>query len=144
MHGSFGRDNTANFMAAVGPDFKEHYVDAAPVGNPDLAPTVLGLLGLASAVPQSGAGQPLSGRVLAEALRGASIPLVYNRCRVASAPAADGRRTWLEYQQLGGEHYVDASRMAAVLPREPGKQGGRDLRGGPDVTRPVCRAEQAR
>ena len=29
MHGSFGRGDTMNFMAAIGPDFKAGYVDAA-------------------------------------------------------------------------------------------------------------------
>ena len=33
MHGSFGRVDTMNFMAAIGPDFKAGYVDALPVGN---------------------------------------------------------------------------------------------------------------
>ena len=30
MHGSFSRGDTMNFMAAIGPDFKAGYVDAAP------------------------------------------------------------------------------------------------------------------
>ncbi len=30
MHGSFGRDNTFNTMAAVGPDFKNHFVEPVP------------------------------------------------------------------------------------------------------------------
>ncbi len=33
MHGSFGRGDTMNFMAAIGPDFKAGYVDALPVSN---------------------------------------------------------------------------------------------------------------
>src|SRR5262249_30346354 len=40
MHGSFGRQDTFNFMAASGPDFKKGYVDAAPSSNADL-PTTL-------------------------------------------------------------------------------------------------------
>src|SRR5262249_26696064 len=40
MHGSFGRQDTFNFMAAIGPDFKTHYVDAAPISNADVAPTL--------------------------------------------------------------------------------------------------------
>src|SRR5208282_4762790 len=45
MHGSFGRDNTFNFMAASGPDFKAHYRDPLPASNADITPTVLQLLG---------------------------------------------------------------------------------------------------
>jgi len=33
MHGSFGRGDTMNFMAAIGPDFKAGYVDPLPVSN---------------------------------------------------------------------------------------------------------------
>jgi hypothetical protein len=45
MHGSFGRDNTFNFMAAIGPDFKAHYRDPLPAGNADIMPTVLAVTG---------------------------------------------------------------------------------------------------
>ena len=33
IHGSFGRADTHNFMAAVGPDFRTHFLDPAPVSN---------------------------------------------------------------------------------------------------------------
>ena len=36
LHGSFGRGETFNFMAAVGPDFKSGFVDRMPVGNADV------------------------------------------------------------------------------------------------------------
>ena len=36
MHGSFGRGDTMNFMAAIGPDFKAGYVDPLPVSNADV------------------------------------------------------------------------------------------------------------
>ncbi|HEY4972071.1 MAG TPA: alkaline phosphatase family protein, partial [Steroidobacteraceae bacterium] len=63
MHGSFGRDNTFNFMAAIGPDFKVKYRDELPAGNADITPTVLQLLGW-----QSRARGVLTGRALDEAL----------------------------------------------------------------------------
>jgi len=44
VHGSFGRDNTLNNMAAIGPDFKGDYEDPLPVSNADIAPTVMYLL----------------------------------------------------------------------------------------------------
>jgi arylsulfatase A-like enzyme len=40
MHGGFGRDSTYNNMAAVGPDFKNGFVDRAPVSNADIVPTL--------------------------------------------------------------------------------------------------------
>ena len=39
-HGSFSRADTANFMAAIGPAFKAGFVNAAPVSNADIAPTL--------------------------------------------------------------------------------------------------------
>lgn len=33
MHGSFSRAETMNFMAAIGPDFKNGFVDVAPVST---------------------------------------------------------------------------------------------------------------
>src|SRR5439155_17410351 len=39
MHGSFGRGDTMNFMAAIGPDFKAGYGDALPVRNADVGAT---------------------------------------------------------------------------------------------------------
>src|SRR5438270_472702 len=46
MHGSFGRGDTMNFMAAIGPDFKSGYVDALPVSNADVGATAAKILGL--------------------------------------------------------------------------------------------------
>lgn len=43
MHGSFGRDNTCNFMAATGPDFKAQYRDPMPASHADITPTLLRL-----------------------------------------------------------------------------------------------------
>jgi arylsulfatase A-like enzyme len=117
MHGSFGRDNTYNFMAAMGPDFKRHYVDELPVGNADIAPTLMQLLGL-----QPSARGELTGRVLVEALqvqravRRPHAPADAERCVLVSAAAADGRRTLLEYQRYEGRLYLDraAYRTAAA------------------------------
>ena len=46
MHGSFGRGDTLNFMAAIGPDFKAGYTDPLPVSNADVGMTIAQLLGL--------------------------------------------------------------------------------------------------
>ncbi len=63
MHGSFGRGDTMNFMAAIGPDFKAGYADPLPVSNADIGMTVARLMGL-HATAQGG----LIGRVMSEAL----------------------------------------------------------------------------
>ena len=65
MHGSFGRGNTFNFMAAIGPDFKKQFVDQAPISNADIAPTFAQILGFDIASKGE-----LKGRVLREALAG--------------------------------------------------------------------------
>jgi hypothetical protein len=46
MHGSFSRADTANFTAAIGPDFKRGFVDPAPVSNTDVGMTIAKILGL--------------------------------------------------------------------------------------------------
>ena len=46
IHGGFGRADTRNMMAAIGPDFRRGYVDPSPVANSDWAPTLAHVLGL--------------------------------------------------------------------------------------------------
>jgi hypothetical protein len=114
MHGSFGRDNTYNFMAASGPDFKSHYRDALPVSNADIVPTVLRILGWSASTRGA-----LTGRVLAEALAGARAPRsASERCVVQSPPAADGRRTVLEYQRFRSRLYPDRAALGIVLQQD--------------------------
>ena len=114
MHGSFGRDNTFNFMAAIGPDFKAKYRDPMPASNADIAPTLLQLLGL-RARPHG----LLTGRVLEEALQGRAAPAgAIEHCLAISGPAADGRRTALEYQRYRGRVYADQAALRVVLQTE--------------------------
>ncbi|MBA3914301.1 MAG: alkaline phosphatase family protein, partial [Acidobacteriales bacterium] len=101
MHGGLGRDSTFNNMAVIGPDFKQRYTDASPVGNADIAPTVARILGFE--LPANGR---LTGRVAAEALRIGPHATAYSK-KVASSPAVHGRRTLLHYQQVGSERYLD-------------------------------------
>jgi arylsulfatase A-like enzyme len=103
IHGTFGRADTHNFMAAVGPDFKRGYVDAAPVGNADLAPTLAKLLRL-DGVAQSGE----RGRVLSESLKGGSA-VEARASTLRSAPAANGFVTVLNAQSVGSTPYFDAA-----------------------------------
>jgi arylsulfatase A-like enzyme len=104
-HGSFGRGDTHNFMAAVGPDFKKGFVDPAPVSNADLAPTVAQLLGL-----KLSARGKLTGRVITEGLKnGRSVQGVSKIAR--SEATADGFKTVLNYQEVGDARYFDAGGM---------------------------------
>jgi arylsulfatase A-like enzyme len=106
IHGSFGRQDTHNFMAAVGPDFRKGFVDPAPVSNADWAPTLAHLLGLDMA-PR---GQ-LTGRVMAEALADGGSPPAVQPIRLRSTPAANGFVTVLQGQEAGGRRYFDAAGM---------------------------------
>jgi hypothetical protein len=61
MHGAAGAHELQAFCAAHGPDFRRHFVDSAPSGNADVAPTIRRIFNLST---PSGA----AGRVLHEAL----------------------------------------------------------------------------
>ncbi len=105
-HGGFGREQTLNNMAAMGPDFKAGFADAAPVGNIDIAPTLAHILGIA--LPSSG---KLPGRVADEALAGESATPAPLPRTMLSQPGPGGLRTLLEYQQFGGVTYLDDACM---------------------------------
>ena len=105
IHGSFGRGDTHNFMAAIGPDFKRGFVDPAPVSNADLNPTLAHVLGL-RITPK---GQ-LTGRVIAESLKRGVTPR-FDAKTIRSAPAANGFVTQLDYQTVGLTPYFDAAGM---------------------------------
>lgn len=110
MHGSFSRADTWNYMAAIGPHFKSHYVDHRPVSNMDVAQTVATLLGLGWTEERT------KGRTLYEALAW-DPPLhpfgqrhekekVFYGMKVAKSDA--GRyRTVVLYQRLGDHMYYD-------------------------------------
>ena len=103
MHGTFSRADTRNFMAATGPDFKARFADKAPVSNADINPTLAKALGLT--IPAKGG---LRGREIGEALKGGkSVTATHGR--QASAPAANGQKTVLEYQRVGDTRYFDAA-----------------------------------
>jgi hypothetical protein len=103
MHGSLGRDNTFNNMAAIGPDFKRFFVDKAPVSNADIAPTLAHIMGLE--LPANG---QLVGRVVEEALKGTPKRIPFERHVDVSSQAPGGRSSVLLYQSLGDHLYFDA------------------------------------
>jgi hypothetical protein len=121
MHGSFGRGDTMNFMAAIGPDFKAGYVDPLPVNNADVGITIAGLLGLHA----SGNGG-LTGRMMSEALPN-GIVLKSADGTITSKPAANGLRTVVKFQRVLSQRYFDAAGF-------PGRTVGIDAEGGKQKT----------
>ena len=133
MHGSFGRGDTMNFTAAIGPDFKAGYVDPLPVSNADVGMTIAQLMGLHTA-----AAGGLIGRVMSEALPNGIIP-----------KAADGN----DHLQAGSQRTADdrevPARAVATLFRCGGISGAngrprsrrRQTKNGGEITPPsqLCR-----
>lgn len=115
MHGGFGREQTWNNMAAMGPDFKTEFVDQVPVGNIDLAPTLARVLGLT--LPSVG---PLKGRVAAEALKGQPAVEAGAGKVMISAPTAQGKSTVLEFQEHDGVRYFDRACFLASKEKSQG------------------------
>jgi hypothetical protein len=107
MHGSFSRADTFNCMIAFGPDFKEHFLDLAPVSNVDLAKTFARILKLE--LPLRGR---LEGRILSEALKGGPDNIAFETKSIKSEPAGNGQVTRLNYQQVGKTKYFDAAGFA--------------------------------
>jgi arylsulfatase A-like enzyme len=103
IHGTFGRADTHNFMAASGPDFRSGFLDPAPVSNADLAITLAKVLRLK--IAPRGA---LVGRVLGESLKGGA-PVTTRARTLRSPPAANGFVTVLDAQDAGGAPYFDAA-----------------------------------
>jgi hypothetical protein len=103
MHGSFGRGDTMNFMAAIGPDFKAGYLDPLPVSNADVGMTIVQLLGL-RATEEGG----LIGRVMSEALPNGIIPKAADG-KIVSKPASNGLQTVVKYQRVLSQRYFDVA-----------------------------------
>ena len=105
IHGAMARSDTHNFMAAIGPDFRKGFIDPAPVSNADIAPTLAKVLGL-----KFKAKGKLTGRVIAEALRGGATP-AFTAHTIRSVKTVGGFQTVLDTQKLGEEVYLDAGGM---------------------------------
>jgi hypothetical protein len=121
MHGSFGRGDTMNFMAAIGPDFKAGYVDPLPVSNADVGATAARLLNL-TPKPKGN----LIGRVMTEAMPNGATPQAFSGT-VKSQPSANGLRTVLNFQRVLAQRYFDAAGF-------PGRTVGLDAEGGKQKT----------
>jgi hypothetical protein len=121
MHGSFGRGDILNFMAAIGPDFKAGYVDMLPVNNADVGMTIAELLGLH---PINAGG--LTGRVMSEALPNGIVPKMADGT-VVSKPTANGLRTVVKFQRVLSQRYFDVAGF-------PGRTVGLDVDTGKQKT----------
>ncbi len=102
-HGSMGRGDTFNFMAAMGPNFKTQYTDLAPVSNVDIPITCARILGLD--LPSVG---KLRGRVIEEALVGGPEAMTVTSGTLESQPTSSGLTMRLIYQDVGKHRYFDA------------------------------------
>ncbi len=121
MHGSFGRGDTMNFMAAIGPDFKAGFVDALPVSNADVGATAARILGLTQK-----ANGHLVGRVMTEAMPNGARPRAFSGT-IKSTPADNGLRTVLNFQRVGEQRYFDSAGF-------PGRTVGLERGGGKEKT----------
>ena len=88
-------------MAAVGPDFKQAYVDFAPSSTADIARTVLALLHLKAFASNA------QSRVLSESLQGGS-EVSWTRQTVKGPVSAQGLAMQLVEQRVGPVRYVTA------------------------------------
>ena len=104
QHGSFSRADTYNNMTAIGPDFKQGFVNSAPVSNADVAPTVAKVLNLR--ITERG---KLKGRVLAESLVGGPSDVKFKAETLQSRSADNGVKTVLKYQVVGKTRYFDVA-----------------------------------
>ena len=121
MHGSFGRGDTMNFIAAIGPDFKAGYVDPLPVSNADVGKTIAQLMNLRTA-----ANGGLEGRVMSEALPNGIIPKTADGS-IVSKPAPNGLKTVVKFQRVLSQRYFDVAGF-------PGRTVGLDAESGKQKT----------
>lgn len=109
-HATLSAFDMHNTLIANGPDFKAGFTDQLPSGNTDLAPTILRLLNVASP-------RKMDGRVLVEALRGASPKSQAKSGTWEDVRAVGGhkRRQSLSWSQVGDTLYLDQGN-AETLP----------------------------
>ena len=97
MHAAAGARELHNFCAAVGPDFRRHFVDHYPSGNLDVRATIARAMGLTSGDAASSAG-----RTLDEAMAGHQLHPTTNKSRlsVSRMLSATEATTTLDFSTL--------------------------------------------
>ena len=101
-HGSMSPWNVRNTLLAWGVDFKKATTVRTPVGNVDVAPTILALLGI-------DAGHGVDGRVLVEAMAGGpDEEQMAAETRIHTVEAG-AYRAAIQISEVEGRRYVDKS-----------------------------------
>jgi len=97
IHGGLNRGELSTVLAACGPAFRQNFRSDVPCWLPDIAPTVLTILGISS--------ENMGGRALTEALiSGGPAPLVEKQLRSVTYR---GHEQHLSYWQVGSKTIVD-------------------------------------
>jgi hypothetical protein len=110
MHAAAGARELHNFCAAVGPDFRRHFVDQYPSGNIDVRATIARAMDLPPGDEASSAGRPLD-----EALAGHQLDATTGESRLTVSRRLPSTEitTSLEFSTLSaGQHrwsYLDSA-----------------------------------
>ena len=102
-HATLSRFDMHNVLITAGPDFRRGQGNDLPSGNVDLAPTILRILGIT-------APQQLDGRILSEAMAGASIPKPSAETKTVEVKKDFAAGTWrqsLKISRVGSTIYLD-------------------------------------
>jgi predicted AlkP superfamily pyrophosphatase or phosphodiesterase len=100
-HGGLSPWLVRNTLILWGPDFKRGITVRTAAGNVDIAPTVLALKGVSG-------GEPMDGRVLAEALRdGPDEEQIPVETKVLRTDAGGGYRAAVQVTDVGEHRYID-------------------------------------
>ena len=102
-HATLSRFDMHNVLITAGPDFRRGQGNDLPSGNVDLAPTILRILGIT-------APQQLDGRILSEAMTGASIPKPSAETKIVEVKKDFAAGTWrqsLKISRVGSTIYLD-------------------------------------
>lgn len=110
-HGGLSSWDIRNTLVMAGPGLRQGLRSALPVGNWDIAPTLLCLLGLP--IPPT-----VQGRVLAEALSGAGGEQPRMHAEVESHEHR-GVRTELRWSSFAGRRYLDSGRRTTAPASAP-------------------------
>jgi arylsulfatase A-like enzyme len=100
-HGGMSPWVVRNTLIFWGPDFKRGITVRTAAGNVDIAPTVLALKGVSG-------GEPMDGRLLAEALRdGPDEEQIPSETKVLKTEAGGGYRAAVQITDIGEHRYID-------------------------------------
>src|SRR5262249_1626228 len=111
-HVTLSRFDMHNTLIAAGPDFRRGETDDLPTGNIDLAPTILQILGIKPP-------QPMSGRILFEAMANLKTPAAKAETKTIEAANHFPSGTWkqsLRISRVGSTAYLDEG-AGAFTPR---------------------------